>query len=1529
MYDSPKLNNLPGVEKDLNRLIEVFRYTCHYDVHSTYDPINPHTTNRLTKPQLEQFLYQNFKHLSQNKDRYDGLILILAGHGTGNKQGNDGFITSDYTMSKKGIFNKNRNRNHIFSETKMSYIKEIFTVTKNNDLEYVRNFKTKPKIFIKLACRGNESFDTKKRLIENNQLLIKKGSKLLNKKHLNQKGQQTQKSRNTGPANSNPLIQEPVSNKNVESEIFNIWSNTSNKVVDDMGFLSRWLVKNLNSENKRFDNLNKIMQSITDKVYQDSQGQEVCQTDSTLTKPIYFQRKTDDPSMFNFFITGIYDKIKHMQENIKKTLSLNQDLYINTHTKILGNEKSISLEKEMDKFLDEKDQQVCIIQGSSGAGKSMFMTKIYQDKLKNYKLGDPLPIFINLGKYKEALKNSTLLETYLKDQGLNDDNIRILNTKHDFLLILDGYDETGLRIPIYHNNNLAKWATKTVISVRDEYDANISDLVPYERNRPIFNKHIEYHITPFDKDQIESYLKKFSQQQSSKWKDWTTYKRYIETSDDIQRLVETPFMLYMICNILPKIVSQDEKEIELQGLSITKLRVFDEFSNQYFDNNNYRLQIRNEPKIDIEEYKGYAGRLAVEMLRDKMDNLVKYHPPIRSQFLRKSKQKATKPRDKKWDIFFDPSDKGLTNIRQGIPLRNLGKNTWGFIHRSLMEYFGCIHLVDSILNDDINNLINTNEKQDDIYEKLYEDIPLVFNEFLQMLKTSNEIQQRLKDKVWLTPLVNRDINISKILPDQMPTKKLSPFTMNTILLNEEPAIVKLLAQVVDKNDQIKQNLWNYIEYSKKDSKISTSAANAMTILNTAGLSFSGKDLRDIHVSTFIDNRWQGPNISGGFFGGTNFSKADLRGSVMFGSWFQKASFRNAKLDMTDMGIAKKTFKGHSDDVNSVSFSNDGKFIASGSKDKTVKIWDFSTEKLLKEFKGHSDSVSSVSFSNDGKFIASGSDDHTVKIWDFSTGKLLKEFKGHSSRVNSVSFSNDGKFIASGSRDKTVKIWDFSTGKLLKEFKGHSSSVESVSFSNDGKYIASGSWDKTVKTWDFSTGKLLKEFKGHSSDVSSVSFSNDGKFIASGSYDNTVKIWDFSTGKLLKEFNGHSSRVFSVSFSNDGKFIASGSQNKTVKIWDFSTGKFLKEFKGHSYGVTSVSFSNDGKFIASGSEDSTVKIWEFSTENLLKEFKGHSSYVESVSFSNDGKFIASGSYDETVKIWDFSTGKLLKEFKGHSSDVSSVSFSNDGKYIASGSEDNTVKIWEFSTGKLLKEFKDHSESVTSVSFSNDGKFIASGSEDNTVKIWEFSTGKLLKEFNGPYLPVHSVSFSNDGKFIASGGDDETVKIWDFSTGKLLKEFKGHSESVTSVSFSNDGKFIASGSSDETVKIWDFSTGKLLKEFKGHSSYVMSVSFSNDGKFIALGSDDSTVKIWEFSTGKLLKEFKGHSFYVKSVSFSNDGKFIASGSYDKTVKMWRVEDGIMVWSQGPGPDQNLMEADFSGATGIEGCIEEMKAVGAIIQ
>jgi dipeptidyl aminopeptidase/acylaminoacyl peptidase len=293
-----------------------------------------------------------------------------------------------------------------------------------------------------------------------------------------------------------------------------------------------------------------------------------------------------------------------------------------------------------------------------------------------------------------------------------------------------------------------------------------------------------------------------------------------------------------------------------------------------------------------------------------------------------------------------------------------------------------------------------------------------------------------------------------------------------------------------------------------------------------------------------------------------------------------------------------TLTGHSRGINSVAISPDGQTLASGSNDKTIKLWQLSTGDELRTLTGHSGlsaGVYSVAFSPDGQTLVSGSDDKTIKLWQVDTGRQIRTFTGHTCGIRSVAISRNGKTLASGESfsDNTIKLWDLATGQELHTLTGHSHTVTSLAISRDGKTLASGSVDKTTKVWDLATGAELYTLFGPSDTVCAVAFSPDGQALASGSSDKIIRIWHVPSHKLIHMLIGHLGWVCSVAFSPDGKTLASGGSfyDNTIKLWRLDTGKELCTLTGHSSQITSVTFSPDGQTLVSASEDKTIMIWQ--------------------------------------------------------------------------------------------------------------------------------------------------------------------------------------------------------------------------------------------------------------------------------------------------------------------------------------------------
>ena len=390
--------------------------------------------------------------------------------------------------------------------------------------------------------------------------------------------------------------------------------------------------------------------------------------------------------------------------------------------------------------------------------------------------------------------------------------------------------------------------------------------------------------------------------------------------------------------------------------------------------------------------------------------------------------------------------------------------------------------------------------------------------------------------------------------------------------------------------------------------------------------------------------------------------------------------------------------------NPIAFSPDGAKLAVVDE-REMKLWNVSTQTSTTAFEGDA-GLGAVAFSPDGTKLASGSVDKTVKLWDVSTGKNINTLTGHKDRVGSVAFSPDGTKLASGSADKTVKLWDVSTGKNINTLTGHKDRVESIAFSPDGTKLASGSADETVKLWDVSTGEnintfgetgsasaavqMLQIFSGRGSSstqrkspVTSVAFSPDGTTLASGELGGMVKLWNVSTGKNINTFHGPGGLSTSVAFSPDGTKLASSISGGygTVEIREVTTGKNINTIAGHLDGVQSIVFSPDSTKLAAGLSGAGVKLWEIETGQQVATFSEKMGTVKSVAFSPDGVTLASAPGGLMgIKLWDIETGRNIATLQGSRGRVWSVVFSPDGARLASGSEDKTVKLWEVDTGE---------------------------------------------------------------------------------------------------------------------------------------------------------------------------------------------------------------------------------------------------------
>jgi WD40 repeat protein len=550
--------------------------------------------------------------------------------------------------------------------------------------------------------------------------------------------------------------------------------------------------------------------------------------------------------------------------------------------------------------------------------------------------------------------------------------------------------------------------------------------------------------------------------------------------------------------------------------------------------------------------------------------------------------------------------------------------------------------------------------------------------------------------------------------------------------------------------------------------------------------------------------------------------------------------------------AEITVQGHTGQINSVTFSPDGRQLVSAGADATIRIWNASNPKL-----------SPVTLRNEISLIQPTPKGiaHTAGLLAAACNQgpgFVLSLAPQQIAVQTVAYRPDGRLLGSGGIDGAVKRWDVAKSGPLDTFFAQRGAVRSLTFSPDGQSLACAS-ERTVQVWKLLAGsaRFHSDFEVDSSSVLALGFSSDGRFLAAGTADGTVEIWRPKELRWVRyfTFKGHTREIRSVAFRPNSSEVASAGMDRTVKVWDVAKPNRESKELAHDTLTSSIAFSHDSRILAADISQGLIGLFSVATGHLQATL-GPELDAEELAFSPDGKTLASGGFDN-ITFWDLRTINPVATIAGQFGPLLALAYSPSGRTLATLNK-RMIRLWDVSARETIASImNDPGQTRTSLAFHPKHELLAVGDSGSTKK----DSGKvMIHDLSIPggrvimvgehTSAVQRVAFSPDGNRLASAAYLGDIIIWDPVTPGVRLPLRGHAQPVNALTWSPNNQRLASASADGTIILWDAVTGQEVLTLRGNGRPFSAVAFSPDGHYLtavgAVADDESQlfryVQLW---------------------------------------------------------------------------------------
>ncbi|MCA9267463.1 MAG: hypothetical protein KDA41_03285, partial [Planctomycetales bacterium] len=591
------------------------------------------------------------------------------------------------------------------------------------------------------------------------------------------------------------------------------------------------------------------------------------------------------------------------------------------------------------------------------------------------------------------------------------------------------------------------------------------------------------------------------------------------------------------------------------------------------------------------------------------------------------------------------------------------------------------------------------------------------------------------------------------------------------------------------------------------------------------------------------------------------------------------------------GAELGTLGAHAGAVSGLAFHPTEPRLMTAGADGLVRLWQLPVQPR-RELAGHVAAVTSAAMSADGKLAVTGSADNSVRLFDPTTGKLIRDLPGATAPVHSVALSADASIVAAGNEAGNVRFWNAADGADRLHFAGHTGAVADIAFHPTQPIVATAGADGSVRTWRLP--EAAKPLAGHTMPIQTVAVSADGTLAVTAGADKIARLWTLPAGTLARALPASANAASSVAFSPDAKLLAIGEVDGAIRLWNTADASAAGELLAHVGPVVGLAFSGDGTQLLSTGEDGTLRRWRLPVVPA-RSLAGNAAAVTATVVSPDGKLIYTGSADGAIRVFDAATDKVVRQLTGQVGAVTALAIDKANSVVAAGNETGEVRFWKTADGAPLLagdggRLLGPPIVIRALAFHPSGKQLAAAGDDGAVRVWNLPTE--TKRIAGGQLTDAVAAISpNRAKIATAGvvGGKPTIQIRDAASGNVLGNIVGHEGPITGVAFSADATKLVSTSADKTVRVWNLAAAGFpaLGQFDGHMAVTRAAVFSADASQVFSAGDDKQIRQWTIADAMEVRALAGHSAAIHTLKLV--GATLISGAADNTMRTWNAANG----------------------------------------